>query len=198
MKGVLLLAEPSTIDLLTGHASSNERAPGMAVSRSLMSTLLKCGLAVGVSDFLFASVSNWFMQHRTPVRVFQGVASVPFGQGALNGGLATAALGLAMHFCVALFWSAVYLLVTRSSSAMRRLVQTPQGATLFAAIYGPFIWIVMTYIVIPAFVHRPPTHSPIWWVQLVGHAVFVVGPMIWAAGDGRGARSSHSALRTAD
>lgn len=153
---------------------------------------------MGVSDFLFASVSNGLMPHRTPVRVFQGVASVPFGKGALDGRLPTAALGLAMHFGVAMFWSAVYLLVTLNSSPMRRLVQTPQGAALFAAVYGPFIWLVMTFLVIPVFVHRPPTISPIWRVQLVGHAVFFVGPMIRAAGDGRNARSSNRELRTAD
>lgn len=167
------------------HPSAGDTATEPVDTRNLLRTLLKCGLAVGVSDFLFAAVSNGLMLHRTPVRVFQGVASVPFGKGALDGGLPTAALGLGMHFCVALFWSAVYLLLTRTSSGMRRLVQTPQGAALFAAIYGPFIWLVMTFIVIPYFVHRAPTFSPIWWVQLVGHAVFVVGPMIWAAGDGR-------------
>jgi hypothetical protein len=56
----------------------------------------------------------------------------------------------------------------------------------FAAIYGPVIWLVMTFIVIPAFVHRPPTISAIWWVNLVGHIPFIVLPMIWASGDGRG------------
>ena len=181
------------------HPSVSDIATETPVdARNLLFTLLKCGLAVGVSDFLFASVSNGLMLHRTPVRVFQGVASVPFGKGALDGGLPTAALGLGMHFCVALSWSAVYLLVTRSSPAMRRLVQTPQGAALFAAVYGPLIWMVMSFLVIPAFVHRPPTISPIWWVQFVGHAVFVVGPMIWAAGEGRNARSGNRELRTAD
>lgn len=167
-------------------------------SRGILATWLKCGLAVGVSDFLFACVSNGLMLQRTPVRVFQGVASVPFGRDMLDGGIATAALGLALHFCVALFWSAIYLLVTRSSPGLRRFVQTPQGALTFAAVYGPFIWIVMTFLVIPAFVHRPPTISPIWWVQLVGHIPFVVGPMIWAAGHGRKAKSINGSLRTAD
>src|SRR4026209_1459696 len=102
------------------HSSVSGAAPATARdTQNLLRTLLKCGLAVGVSDFLFASVSNGLMLHRTPVRVFQGVASVPFGKGALDGGLATAALGVAIHFCVAMFWSAVYLLVTRSSSPMR-------------------------------------------------------------------------------
>jgi hypothetical protein len=173
--------------------SINKAQPFMRADRGFLATWLMCGLAVGVSDFLFACVSNGLMLHLTPVRVFQGVASVPFGPDALKGGLATAALGLGIHFCVALFWSAVYLLLTRSSGAMRRFVQTPAGAVALAAVYGPFIWIVMTFLVIPAFVHRPPTLSPIWWVQFFGHAVFVVGPMIWVAGDGRNANNE---LRT--
>ena len=166
--------------------SVNEGAvPDPRRSRGILATLVRSGIAVAVSDALFASAVNGIMLHRTPVRVFQGVASVPFGRGVLDGGLPTAALGLAIHFCVAIFWSAIYLLVTRGSPALGRLVQTPLGALAFAAVYGPVIWIVMTFIVIPAFVHRPPTTSAIWWVILVGHVPFVVVPMVWASGDGR-------------
>ena len=110
---------------------------GRAVdSRNFVRTLLKCGVAVGVSDFLFASISNGLMQHRTPVRVFQGVASVPFGKGALDGGLPTAALGLGLHFCVALFWSAV---ICSSPAAHRgcdgsyKLRRAPPYSRLFTA-----------------------------------------------------------------
>jgi hypothetical protein len=166
--------------------SVNEGAvPDSRRSRGILATLVSSGIAVAVSDALFASVVNGIMLHRTPVRVFQGVASVPFGRGVLDGGLPTAALGLAIHFCVAIFWSAIYLAVTRGSPALGRLVQTPLGALAFAAVYGPVIWIVMTFIVIPAFVHRPPTISAIWWVILAGHVPFVVLPMVWASGDGR-------------
>jgi hypothetical protein len=161
--------------------SVNERR-----SRDLVSALVRSGIAVGVSDFLFASVANAILQHRTPIRVFQGVASVPFGKGALNGGLRTFALGVAIHFCVAFFWSAVYLLLTRGVPALGRLVKTPGGALAFAAVYGPIIWLTMTFVVIPAFVHRPPTITPIWWVNLFGHIPFIVLPMVWASGDGRG------------
>jgi hypothetical protein len=154
--------------------------------QSVGSTLLKSAIAVGISDFFFASVSNWFMQHRTPVRVFQGVASVPFGKGMIDRGIGAALIGLLLHFCVAFIWSTVYYLITRSSSVAKNLVRTPQGAVVFALLYGPFIWLFMSLVLIPAFVHRAPTFTPIWWVQLVGHALFVVGPMIWAFGDGRG------------
>ena len=157
-------------------------------SRSVGSTLVRSGIAVGISDFLFASVSNWLMQNRTPIRVFQGVASVPFGKGMLEGGIPTALLGLLLHFCVAFFWSFVYYMLTRSNSALRNLVRSPGGAAAFALVFGPCIWLTMSMLLIPAFLHRSPTFTPIWWVQLVGHALFVVGPMIWAFGDGRGER----------
>jgi hypothetical protein len=161
-------------------------------SQSVAVTLVRSALAVGVSDFLFASVSNWFMQQRTPVRVFQGVASVPFGKTMLEGGVPTAFLGLLLHFCIALLWSSVYYFLTRSNSTLRNLVRSPGGAAAFALVYGPCIWLFMSIILIPAFLHRPPTLTPIWWVQLVGHALFVVGPMIWAFGDGRGERREHA------
>jgi hypothetical protein len=160
-------------------------------SRNILATLVRCGIAVGVSDFLFASVANWILLHRTPIRVFQGVASVPFGKGMIDGGLSTAALGLALHFCVAFFWSAVYLMATRGSPVLGRLVRTPAGALAFAAVYGPLIWLTMTLVVIPAFVHRPPTFTAIWWVNLVGHIPFIVLPMVWAAGDGREKRGGY-------
>ena len=157
-------------------------------SRDVLSALARSGIAAGVSDFIFASVANGLINHRTPIRVFQGVTSVPFGRGALNGGTRTFLLGVAIHFCVAFFWSAVYLLLTRGVPSLGRLVKTPAGALIFAAVYGPIIWLVMTFIVIPAFVHRPPTISAIWWVNLFGHIPFIVLPMVWASGDGRGSR----------
>jgi hypothetical protein len=161
-------------------------------SRSVGGALVRSGIAVGISDFLFASVSNWLMQQRTPIRVFQGVASVPFGKGMIDAGVGPALLGLLLHFCVAFFWSFVYFILTRSNSSLRSLVRSPAGAAAFALVYGPCIWLVMSMLLIPAFVHRSPTFTPIWWVQLVGHALFVVGPMIWAFGDGRGERREHA------
>jgi len=138
------------------------------------------------------------MQGRTPIRVFQGVASVPFGKGMLDGGIPTALLGLLLHFCVAFFWSLVYYMLTRSNSTIRNLVRSPGGAAAFALVYGPCIWLFMSMVLIPAFLHRAPTFTPIWWVQLVGHALFVVGPMIWAFGDGRGERREKARTTSRD
>lgn len=51
-------------------------------------------------------------------------------------------------------------------------------AILAASVYGVAIWLIMTWIVIPAMVHRPPNLSLKYWVQLAGHIPFVVMPMV--------------------
>jgi hypothetical protein len=46
-----------------------------------------------------------------------------------------------------------------------------------AALYGPFIWLVMSLAVIPVLLHRPPAITFRWWVQFFGHAPFVGVPI---------------------
>lgn len=89
-----------------------------------------------------------------------------------------ALIGLAMHFGVALFWSLVFVTAVRNSAALSRAIASWPTAILVAAVYGISIWLVMTWIVIPSMVHKPPTLSLRYWVQLVGHIPFVVMPMV--------------------
>ena len=142
-------------------------------------TLIKSGLFVALSDGLFASATGILIKpYATPFRVFRGVASVLFGPQALNGGTPAALLGICMHIITATWWSLVFIMILRSSRAVRDAIMTSSGAVLVALIYGPLIWLFMSRVFIPLMVHR---YAPIglkWWVQLVGHALFVVGPMI--------------------
>ena len=112
------------------------------------------------------------------MRLWQGVASVLLGPGALNGGASTAVIGLLMHFGVAFTWSAVFLLLWLRSKAIRDTVATLPGVIKVAAIYGPLIWMVMSLVVIPSLTHKPPTINYRWWVQLIGHIPFVAVPII--------------------
>lgn len=43
------------------------------------------------------------------------------------------------------------------------------------------IWLVMSFVVVPALTHRPPTVNLRWWIQFVGHFVFVGLPIVWTA-----------------
>ena len=148
---------------------------------SFVTAWLRTGLFVALSDGLFASATGILIPpYATPFRVFRGVASVLFGRGALNGGVPMALVGIMMHIGVALFWSGLFLLVLRNSPALRDAIHSWPKALMIAAVYGPSIWLIMSLLVIPTMVHRPPTIGAKWWVQLIGHIPFVVGPMIIA------------------
>ena len=118
------------------------------------------------------------------VRLWQGVASVPLGREALDGGLRTMWIGLGLHLCVAFWWSAVFLYGAMRLEIVRRVLGSRFGIWKVAAVYGPFVWLVMTLVVIPIFTKRTPTFAPRWWVQLVGHVPFVALPITWTARKG--------------
>lgn len=133
--------------------------------------LLVTGLVIGVCDGLFATAQGLIM-YKSAERVWQGVASVLLGPSAMTGGIRTVLIGLLMHFAVAYFWSAVFIF-----GVMR--FWRPNWS--FAIVYGPFIWLVMSLGVVPLLVHRPPSITPRWWVQLVGHIFFVGLPVVVTA-----------------
>src|SRR4029079_12988447 len=146
---------------------------------TLVRQWIKTGVAVAVSDGLFASATGiWIKPYATPFRVFRGVASVLFGRGVLEGGVPWALVGMLMHLTVALFWSGLFILALQNSEKLRAAIQRAPTAILVALLYGMMIWLVMSLVVIPTLVHRPPTMTLKWWVQFIGHPLFVVTPMI--------------------
>jgi uncharacterized membrane protein YagU involved in acid resistance len=62
---------------------------------------------------------------------------------------------------------------------------------LVAAVYGPLIWLVMSFVVIPSMTGRPTAVTSRWWTQFVGHAIFVGLPIVVMI-----ARSAHRAGNT--
>ena len=147
-----------------------------------MSRLVRAGLLTAVTDGLFSSVLVVAAYGSTVTRLWQGVAAVLLGPGAFDGGLRTALVGLAMHVAVAFTWSAVFLVLVRRASWLRRLVGSRYGVLKVAAVYGPLVWTVMSLVVIPLLVRRPPTIGFRWWVQLVGHFPFVGLPIVAGIG----------------
>jgi hypothetical protein len=147
-----------------------------------LSRLARAGLLTGLADGLFSSVLSVAFYHSTVTRLFQGVASTVLGASAFDGGTSTAALGLLMHFGVAFGWSAVFLMVAMRSRWMRQLIASRYGVVKTAALYGPLIWMVMSLVVIPSLVHRPPTINIRWWIQLIGHMPFVGLPIVTSIG----------------
>lgn len=140
--------------------------------------LLLAGLTTGVVDGLFSSILSVAFYDSTVTRLWQGVASVLLGKSAFDGGARTALIGVLMHFGVAFSWSAIFLLIAWRSAWIRRVLGARGGVVKIAVIYGPLIWLVMSCIVIPSLLHRPPNINIRWWVQLIGHFPFVGLPIV--------------------
>ena len=104
--------------------------------------LLYGTLAVGILDLLDAVVF-FGLRGVQPIRIFQSIASGLLGRAAFSGGMASAVLGIALHFFIAFLIVAVFFL---ASTRLPALVRAP---ILSGLIYGIGAYIVMQYIVIP-------------------------------------------------
>jgi hypothetical protein len=133
---------------MTTTVADAPRPPG----RSLITNIILAGLAGGAVDGVYASCVG-LIHGRTVVKVWQGVAGGWLGKDAGQGGLATAALGLATHFGIAICMAAAFALV---ASRVRLLYQRPLIA---GAAYGLVLYTVMYRIVLPL---RWPAIFPKW------------------------------------
>jgi hypothetical protein len=148
------------------------------MARNPASRIILTWLVTGVTDFVFSSVLTVAFYGSTVTRLFQGVASVLIGPRAIQGGTSTAMIGILMHFGVALVWTAFFALVALRSSVIRDLAASRFGVVKTAALYGPFIWLVMSLVVIPLLTGRPPAITLRWLVQLLGHIPAVALPIV--------------------
>ena len=112
-------------------------------------TIVFAGAAGGLVDFLYASGLQ-LSRGRAFEKLWQGVASGWIGKAAGEGGWATAVLGIATHFGIAIVMAAAYALAaTRVAILYRRPV-------LSGVVYGFILYAVMYGIVLPARFGRPP------------------------------------------
>jgi hypothetical protein len=163
-------------------ASSSDRH--VLDSPDALSRLLRAGLVTSIVDGLFSSVLNVAAYGSSVSRLFQGVAATLIGNSAFTGGARTTALGVVMHCGVAFAWSAVFVFVVMRSERIRRVLAAGYGVLRVASVYGPAIWVVMSLVVIPALLRRPPAISFRWWVQFIGHVPFVGIPIVASASRG--------------
>ena len=141
-------------------------------------TIVYGGLAIGILDFLDASIFFPAYYGISFQQVWWGPASGVIGREAARaGGLNTAILGIVMHFCVAFSIAAVYFLMTRY---VPKLLKHPVISGLLFGIAAHF---VMQCVVVPlsarggspANVFNEPLVSML--NSLIGHALLVGLPV---------------------
>ena len=146
----------------------NGELAGPARSGSLRG-ILWGGILCGVFDITYAFIA-FGMRGATPVAILHSIASGLLGKAAAEGGLATAALGLFLHFVIAFGAATVYYL------ASRKLPFLVRHAVVCGLLYGMAVYLFMNFVVIPlsAFPRKLsyPPHVLIpgiaWHMVLVG------------------------------
>lgn len=116
-------------------------------------TILYGGLTAGVLDITDAVVTS-LLVGSSPVRMLQYIASGVLGPRSYEGGAATAALGLLLHFTIAIGAATVFFL------ASRRLPFLIRRPVISGLIFGLCVFFVMNLVV------KPLAGLPGLWVQV--------------------------------
>jgi hypothetical protein len=130
--------------------------------------VLAGGLVAGALDILYACVF-WGVRRGVPARrIFQSVAAGVLGKATFDGGLPTAALGLALHFFIAISMAVAYYLVARRWPLLWR------QPWLCGAAYGVFLYVVMNYVVVPLSRAAAGSKDVLWvTLSVLAHMVLV-------------------------
>src|SRR5262245_15708942 len=121
---------------------STPAGSGAAGNSRAFAAIVTGGLACGVLD-ITAAFLRWGFRDGKGIRILQSIASGLLGTKSFQGGLGTAALGLAFHFLIATSWAAVFFLASRK---LTFLVRRP---VTWGFLYGIAVYMFMAWIVVP-------------------------------------------------
>jgi hypothetical protein len=143
----------------------------LSVSRAILYATLVVGVLDATDGVVFRG-----LQGQNPIQVLQYIASSLLGARSFSGGLATAGVGLVVHFAIALVVAAFYILASRRVGVLRT------RWAMMGLMYGAVVWVVMNLAVLPLTAVAP---RPITAVALasgiIGHALFVGLPSAFFA-----------------
>jgi hypothetical protein len=105
-------------------------------------TVLWIGLFAGTLDIADNLIFNQ-LRGITPTMVFHYIARGLIGTQASRGGLLSTALGVAIHYTIALTWTAVFY------AASRKFVILSRRPVVSGLLYGGAIYLFMNFVILP-------------------------------------------------
>jgi hypothetical protein len=115
----------------------------MASKTKTLVTILWIGLLAGTLDITDNLIFNQ-LRGITPTMVFRYIASGLIGvKAARAGGTGSVALGVAIHYIIALIWTVVFY------AASRKLAILSRRPVISGLAYGGAIYLFMNFIVLP-------------------------------------------------
>lgn len=100
------------------------------------------GLVAGVLDISENIIFNAF-RHITPYQIFQYIASGLIDGRSFTLGMASVALGVGIHFTIAMTWTVLFYLLSRKLRILTR------EATICGIVYGGVVYMIMNFVVLP-------------------------------------------------
>ena len=164
---------------------TNDTALPFSFGRAVW-TVVWIGLIAGTLDITDNIIYNAF-RGVTMKMIFQYIASGLVGMESFQMGGASVALGVAIHYAIALTWTAIFYIASRYIAVLR---ERPVTSGLM---YGAVVYVIMNYAVLPL-TRVPPRRPPtvVGRINAVAALLFCIGLTIsllvkWSDGR-RGAR----------
>jgi uncharacterized membrane protein len=105
-------------------------------------TVIWIGLVAGTLDISENIIFNAF-RHITPYQIFQYIASGLIDGKSFALGGASVALGVGIHYAIAMTWAVVFYLLSR------KLFFLTRHAAISGITYGGLVYIIMNFAVLP-------------------------------------------------
>jgi uncharacterized membrane protein YagU involved in acid resistance len=138
----------------------------LPANRNALKTILFTGIVAGFLDALAAIINYYIVTGKSPVIVFNFIASGVLGSNALTGGLPIAFLGLLFHFIIATIFAAFYFLIYPF------IEKFSKNRFANGVVYAIFVWLVMNLVVVP--LSNAPKQSFHWNKALLAAGILVV------------------------
>jgi uncharacterized membrane protein YagU involved in acid resistance len=143
----------------------------LSVSRAIVYATVLAGALDATDGVVFFGLHGL-----NPIQVLQYIASGLLGAQSFQGGLATAGVGVLVHFAIAFVVAAVYIL------ASRRVPTLPSQWVVIGLLYGAAVWAIMNLVVLPHSAVAPSPFSMAAMLNgIIGHALFVGMPIAFFA-----------------
>jgi hypothetical protein len=154
------------VELKQQDISDNRKSGKSIPMKKMATTLLKAGFIAGSLDILLAFVNAWLSSGVSPERVLRFIASGLIGTKAFQDPDGMALLGLAIHFFIAFFWTAVFFFCYPICKGIVR------SKFMQGVLYGIFVWLIMNVVVLP--VTNTPK-SGFQWSEGTGILIIAIG-----------------------
>jgi hypothetical protein len=166
-----------TWDATASPALGHGNSAGHPAARSVFA-----GVIAGALDLMFA-LSAWGYLGVPPATIAKSIASGLLGPAAFAGGLGTVAIGVVLHFCMAITMAGAFIASYRHLAVLRRY---PLSAGVF---YGVGLYLLMSLVVVPlSRAPLTPPPLPMAAADLLAHVLLVGMPIALVARRAGGAQ----------